>query len=132
MTYTMIEKTQPMPAPPVPATTKEERTWAMATHLSSLIAIFGVPFGNVFGPLVFWLIKKDQFPFVDDQGKESLNFQLSMTIYAIGALLLSLILIGIPILLGIFVYDFIMVIIASVHASDGRQFRYPLTIRLIT
>jgi len=60
-------------------TTKDDRTWAMLCHLSGL-AGYVVPFGNIFGPLIIWLIKRDQSWFVDDQGKEALNFQISWAI----------------------------------------------------
>jgi uncharacterized protein len=123
----MIEKTAALPA-----ATPEERNWAMACHLSALAGVSGIPFAHIFGPLVVWLIKKDQFPLVDDQGKESLNFQLSMTIYAMVAFVLCFVLIGIPILLGLIAFDFIMVIIACVKAAEGEPFRYPLTLRLIS
>ena len=49
--------------------TQEEKTWGMIAHLSAL-AGFVIPFGNLIGPLIVWLIKKDTMPFVDDQGKE--------------------------------------------------------------
>lgn len=60
---------------------RDARTWATLSHLSALLVLLGVPLGNVLGPMVVWLIKRNEFPFVDDQGKEALNFQLSMTLY---------------------------------------------------
>lgn len=122
----MIEKTAPM------TTTPEERTWAMACHLGALAGITGIPFAHIFGPLVFWLIKKDDFALVNDQGKESLNFQLSMTLYGLIAFLLCFVLIGIPLLIGLLAFDFIMVIIACVKAAEGVAYRYPMTIRFIS
>jgi uncharacterized Tic20 family protein len=122
----MIEKTASM------TTTPQERTWAMACHLAALAGITGIPFAHIFGPLVVWLIKKDDFPLVNDQGKEALNFQLSMTIYGLVALVLCFVLIGIPILIALLAFDFIMVIIACVKAAEGVPYRYPLTIRFIT
>lgn len=103
----------------------------MGCHLSAF-AIFVFPFfGNVLGPLVFWLIKRDESTFVDDHGKESLNFQISITIYFLASIFLSLFLIGIPLLLAIGVFFIVMVIIAGVKASNGEKYRYPLCIRLI-
>jgi hypothetical protein len=61
----------------------EERNWAMTCHLASF-AGYVLPLGNIIGPLVAWLMKRDEFPLVDDQGKEALNFQISMTIYLNG------------------------------------------------
>jgi len=60
---------------------QDARTWATLCHLSALLMLIGVPLGNVVGPLVVWLVKRNQHPFVDDQGKEALNFQLSVTLY---------------------------------------------------
>ena len=110
----------------------EARTWAMLTHIAALAGFMGVPFGNLIGPLVIWAIKKDQFPLVDDQGKESLNFQLSMIIYGIVAVVLCFVLIGIPLLIAIVLSDLILVVVAAVNANEGRLYRYPITIRFFT
>jgi uncharacterized protein len=109
----------------------EARTWAMLTHLVALCGFIGVPFGHIIGPLVVWLVKKDQFPLVDDQGKESLNFQISMTIYGIVAGILSFVVIGIPLLIALVLADIVLVIIASVAANQGQLYRYPLTIKFL-
>ena len=77
------------------------------------------------------LIKKEEMPFVDDQAKEVLNFQISMTIYIICSAFLCIILIGIPILIGLFIFDFIITIIAAINANDGKSYRYPINLRLI-
>lgn len=111
-------------------TTRDERTWAMLSHLSAF-AGFVIPFGHIIGPLIVWLLKKDEFPFVDEQGKESLNFQISMTIYCIVAAILIIVLIGIALLIGLLIFTLIVVIIASIKASEGESFRYPLSIRFI-
>ncbi|MDZ7291403.1 MAG: DUF4870 domain-containing protein [candidate division KSB1 bacterium] len=112
-------------------TTKDERTWAMFCHLSAL-AGFIIPFGNIIGPLVIWSIKKDEFPLVNDQGKEALNFQISMTIYIIASLVLILLLIGIPLLIGVGFFGLIVTIIAAVKANEGIKYRYPLNIRFVS
>lgn len=109
---------------------KQERTWGMLCHLSALAA-FIFPLGNIFGPLIVWLVKKDESPFIDDQGKESLNFQISFTIYCIFAAILTVIFIGIILLIALGIAFLILVIIASVKANEGEEFRYPFTIRLI-
>jgi len=109
---------------------KQERTWGMLCHLSALAA-FIFPLGNIFGPLIVWLVKKDESPFVDDQGKESLNFQISFTIYCIFAAILSVILIGFILLIALGIAFLILVIIAAVKANEGEEFRYPFTIRLV-
>ncbi|NJN65820.1 MAG: DUF4870 domain-containing protein [Chloroflexaceae bacterium] len=106
----------------------DERTWGMLCHITALAGYF-IPFGNILGPLIVWLVKKDESAFVDDQGKESLNFQLSATIYIIVAAVLCLVLIGIPILIGLLIFHLVVIIIATVRSSEGERYRYPLTIR---
>ena len=110
--------------------TKDERTWAMLCHFSSL-CMFIFPFGNILAPLIIWLIKKDEMPFVEDQAKEVLNFQISMTIYFIGSIILIIILIGIPILIGLGIFNIIITIIAGIKANDGKSYRYPINLKLI-
>jgi hypothetical protein len=118
--------------PPAPAAlTKEAKQWGMFCHLAALAGFTGLPFANVLGPLILWLIKKDDFPFVDDQGKESLNFQISMAIYALITLPLFCIIIGPFLMAAVLIFDLIMVIIASIEANKGKAYRYPLCIRLI-
>jgi hypothetical protein len=110
---------------------KEANTFGMLCHLTALAAFIGIPLGHILGPLVVWLLKKNDYPFVDEQGKESLNFQISMTIYAIVAAILIFVFIGIFLLIGLAVTDLVLVIIASVKTSNGESHRYPLTIRFI-
>jgi uncharacterized protein len=119
---------QPTGAAPVP--NKDQNTWAMLCHLSAL-AGFIIPLGNIIGPLVIWMIKKDEFPLVADQGKESLNFQISMTLYYIVSAILIIVLIGILLLIGLAIFSLIMIIIAMVKANEGVAYRYPLCIRFI-
>jgi len=110
--------------------TKEARTWAMLSHLG-VFAGYIIPFGHIIAPLVIWLIKKDESPFVDDQGKESLNFQISMTIYFIIALLLMFVFVGFILLPALVIFDLVIVIVAGVKANEGVKYRYPLSIRFI-
>jgi len=109
---------------------KDARTWAMLCHVGAF-AGYIIPFGHIIAPLVIWLIKKDESPFVDDQGKESLNFQISISIYAIIAALLTLVVIGAVLLIAVVIFDVIMVIIAAVRSNSGERYRYPLCMRLI-
>lgn len=108
----------------------QARTWEMLCHLTAL-AGFIIPFGNLLGPLVIWLIKKNEIPSVDAHGKESLNFQISILIYAIISGILVLVLIGFVLLCAVGLMSLICVIIASVKASNGVPYRYPLTIRFL-
>ena len=109
---------------------KDERTWAMLCHFSAFAGLI-FPFGNFLAPLIIWLIKKEELPFVEDQGKEVLNFQISMTIYLLISGMLCFILIGIPILIGLVIFSFIITIIAAISANDGKSYRYPMNLRLI-
>ena len=111
--------------------TKDEKTWAMLCHFSSFTGFIFPLGGNIIAPLIIWLIKKEELPFVDDQGKEVLNFQISMTIYFIISGILCIILIGIPIFIGLVIFGFIITIIAAISANDGKYYRYPINLRLI-
>jgi uncharacterized Tic20 family protein len=112
----------------LPALTNEAKNWGMLCHLSALAGLVVPGLAMCVGPLIVWLVKRNDHPFIDDQGKESLNFQLSMLIYVV---LLCCIVIGIPIALLLIVANVILVIVASIKASGGEAYRYPLTIRLI-
>lgn len=102
----------------------------MLAHLSAL-AGFVIPFGNIVGPLVIWLIKKDGSPFVDDQGKESLNFQITITILMIVSAILIIVIIGILLLPLVGLLSLIFIIVAAVKANGGERYRYPFALRLI-
>lgn len=110
---------------------KDERTFGMLCHLSAL-AGFLVPFGNIIAPLVIWLVKKQEMPFVDDQGKESLNFQITVAIAGIICGILSFVGIGILLLVALGVYWLVMTIIATIKVNDGVRYRYPFAIRIIS
>lgn len=109
---------------------KDDRTWAMVVHLSALIGCF-IPFGNVIGPLIVWLIKKDVSEYVDDHGKEALNFNLTVAIFAAISTLLMLVLIGVFLLIALFVFWVICLIMAIIRVNEGKSYRYPLTFRFI-
>jgi hypothetical protein len=127
----------------------DERSWAMLCHIAVFLAIV-IPFGHVVGPLVVWLVKKDQYPLVDDQGKEALNFQLTMTIFFI--ILLIVFVVGLlSFIAGDFNGDFpltflysglalfalgiinlVFIIIAAVRSYRGEKYRYPVSIRFVS
>ena len=110
-------------------TNKDARLWGMLAHLSGLIASFtGFPF---LGPLIVWLVKKNEFPFVDDQGKEALNFQITMTIALIVATPTLCIGIGFILLPIIALVGIIFSIIGAMKANEGVPYRYPFAIRLV-
>ena len=121
------------PPPPAPAssTSSEIRTWSVLCHASALLGLFLHFFGHLLGPLVVWLIKRDASPEIDANGKESLNFQISMLIYDAIAAILCIVLIGIPILIALWILNTVFLIIASVKTSEGKFYRYPFTIRFL-
>lgn len=118
------------PSPNITPLRAEERTWALAAHLSALIGHL-FPFAHIIAPLVIWLLKRDTSAFVDDQGKEAVNAQISVTIYGFVAGVLCVVLIGFPLLIGLWIADLVLVIIAAVAANEGRAYRYPFILRLI-
>ncbi len=107
---------------------RHERDWAIACHLSAFVGYI-VPLGWILGPLVVWLIKREEYSYVNYHGKEAINFQISILLYGVVAALLTIILIGLPLLIGLGIFQIIMVIVAAVKASNGEHYRYPLTIR---
>jgi uncharacterized Tic20 family protein len=112
---------------------KDARMWAMFCHLAGL-AGFVVPviISGIIAPLIVWQIKKEEHPFVDDNGKEAVNFQISIGIYAlISALLIPVLCIGVVLLTAVGIVDLVFLLIASVKANNGESYRYPLTIRFI-
>ena len=115
---------------------KDPRTWAMFCHLAGLAGYLIPLVGNIVAPLIIWQMKKDEYPFVDKQGKEAVNFQISMSLYAlIGIVLCAVTCIGavlipvVVIVVGIF--DLVFLLIAAVRANNGQHYRYPLAIRFI-
>ncbi|HXV78010.1 MAG TPA: DUF4870 domain-containing protein [Candidatus Polarisedimenticolaceae bacterium] len=110
---------------------REARNWAMGAHMIALVGLLGNGLGFLVGPLILWLLKRDAHPFINEQGKEAVNFQITM----LGAILvcIPLLFVGIGILLMplIGLYDVVMTIIAGIKAADGTHWRYPLTMRLI-
>lgn len=120
-------------SPPSKEINKDARMWGMICHLAGLGGLIPVVpiIGSVIGPLIVWQIKKDEFGFVADQGKEALNFQISILMYAIVSGLLCFACVGFVLLPAVYVFDLIFLLIAAVKANDGEHYRYPLTIRFI-
>ncbi|HEY5810916.1 MAG TPA: DUF4870 domain-containing protein [Povalibacter sp.] len=113
-----------------PAPSAEERNWAVGAHLSALLGAF-TGIGAILGPLIVWLIKKDTMPFVNDQGKEALNFQITVLLAAVVCVILILVAVGMMLLALLCLLDLIFIIIAAVKASEGVAYRYPINLRLI-
>lgn len=108
-----------------------EKQWGMLTHLAALAAFVGIPLGNIVGPLIIYLIKKDEFEFVADQGKEVLNFQITWTLIFIFSAILILVGIGIVMLIGFGIAWLVLVIVGTVAANNGQYYQYPLTIKFL-
>lgn len=110
---------------------QQARTWAMIVHLSSLSGwLIPIPLMNVIAPVIVWQMKKDM-PFVNDQGKETVNFQITIAIMVVVSVLLMLVLIGFVLIGLVILFSIVMTIIAAIKANDGEPYRYPLTIRFI-
>ncbi|MGE8218627.1 MULTISPECIES: DUF4870 domain-containing protein [Stenotrophomonas] len=108
----------------------EEKQWGMFAHLAALAGIV-IPLGNLLGPLIVWLVKKDTMPFVADQGKEALNFNITVFIAAFVSGILTLVLIGFLLLIVVGIAWLVLTIMAALAANKGEAYRYPFTLRLI-
>ncbi|WP_053150280.1 DUF4870 domain-containing protein [Pseudomonas sp. P97.38] len=114
----------------LPQPSKEARQWAMFCHLSALLGIW-IPFGTLIGPLVLWQLKRESDPFIDAQGKEALNFQITVAIASAISLLLMIVVIGFFLFGLVAIGALVLTIIAGVKANEGQPYRYPFTWRLV-
>jgi len=112
------------------AVDQQVRNTAVAAHLSTFAGLV-VPFGSVIGPLAVWLTRRHRDPFIDQAGREALNFGISITIYGLVALVGALMLVGIPLLIAGVVAWVVLASLAAAKASQGQDYRYPLTMRLV-
>ncbi len=110
---------------------REVRKWAMLCHLIAMVGMLGNGIGFLLGPLVVWLLKKEDHPFVDDQGKEAVNSQITMLLALLISVPLMLVIIGIFTAILAAILMTILPIFAAVRANDGITYRYPLSIRFI-
>ena len=118
------------PEAPTGVPTAEDKQWGLFAHLSSLAGLI-IPFGNILGPLIIWQVKKDSLPFAADQGKEALNFNITIAIAAIICGLLTLVLFGFLLLPLVGLAWLIFTIIGAMKANNGEAYRYPFALRLI-
>ena len=107
---------------------RDARKWAMFCHFSAFLGMW-FPFGSLIGPLILWQIKRESDPFIDDQGKEALNFQITVAIASAICYLLMFVLIGFALLGLVLIGAVVLVVIAGVKANDGVVYRYPFTWR---
>jgi len=115
---------QPTTCCPAGAEDKNARNLAMLCHLLGI-------FTYIVGPLIIWLVKKDDNEFIDSQGKAALNWQVSFLIYAIASSFLAIIGIGVIMLLALGILNLIFCIVAALKASDGKAYKYPLAINFL-
>ncbi|MCL6714096.1 DUF4870 domain-containing protein [Pseudoxanthomonas sp. z9] len=134
--------TAPPPPPTSGSPSAEERQWALFAHLSALVggivtSGWAGSLGCFIGPLIIWLVKKDTMPFVNDQGKEALNFNITVGIIFLALFLLTIVTLGIgalitlPLMVIVGIAWLVFTIIAAIKANNGEAYRYPLTLRLI-
>ncbi|MCH2087626.1 MAG: DUF4870 domain-containing protein [Pseudoalteromonas sp.] len=109
---------------------KDQRTWAMFCHLSALAGLL-FPFGSVIGPLIVWLVKKEEMPLVAEHGRKSLNFQLTMMIAYIVCFMLMFVVVGVILLPLVALFSLIMVVVSAIKANDGKEVKYPMAIEFI-
>lgn len=113
--------------------------WACLCHFSSILGLIWwlpvgtlwIPFGHILGPLVVWLFRRDMDAFINEAGKESLNFQLTMTVYGVVPTTLFDLDIARPLLMGLVIVDIYYSIVAGLRCSKGVQYRHKLIFRRI-
>ncbi|MFC1620155.1 DUF4870 domain-containing protein [Candidatus Neomarinimicrobiota bacterium] len=110
---------------------KDARKWAMFCHLSALVGLMGNGLGFLVGPLVVWVLKKGDDPFIDDQGKEAVNFQITMFLALIVSGILVLVVIGFVLLVVVGIMMIVFPIMGAIKANEGESYRYPFSIRFI-
>ena len=115
----------------VPAPTPEARQWAMFCHYAAFFWFLVPMIGNVIGPLVVWQLKKDLDPFVNEQGKEALNFQITFSLAMIVCGILAWVVIGFPLMLLVSISALVLTIIAGIKANAGEAYRYPICWRVV-
>ena len=108
----------------------QERTLGLLSHLSSLSG-FIIPFGNILGPLLMYLLKREESEFAADQAREALNFNITMTLAMIVSMVLMIVLIGFLLLPVLGIAWLVLTIMAAVKANEGEWYQYPFTLRLV-
>jgi uncharacterized protein len=117
------------------ALSSEEKNWALAAHMSALVMLLSVP--GVLGPLIVWLIQRDKMPFVNEHGKEALNFQLTQLFVILGCVVIGFVTCSVgfiitgPIAVADVIFALVMAVIGGLKAGNGESYRYPLCWRLI-
>jgi uncharacterized protein len=110
---------------------QDERTWGMLSHLAAFVGLLIPCLGAILAPLILWLVWRDRSPFVADQAKEALNFNISVALAGLVCALLTVVFIGILLGIVLFFGWLALTILAAIRASEGMQYRYPLNLRLV-
>lgn len=110
---------------------QDERTWGMLSHLAAFVGLVVPVAGAMLAPLIIWLAWRDRSPFVSDQAKEALNFNISVALAGVVCGLLTFVFIGILLGIAVFFGWLTLTILAAIRASEGTLYRYPLTLRLV-
>lgn len=108
-----------------------ERTWGMLAHLAALCGLIAPVIGNVAGPWLLWLMKRDESAFVGEQARESLNFNITVSLGAIVCGIAALVLIGFLLGLALFIVWLALTLTAAIRASEGAHYHYPFALRLV-
>jgi uncharacterized protein len=111
--------------------TADERTWGMIAHLSAFAWFVAPVLGAIIGPLVVWLVKRDQSAFVEAQAKEALNFNISVAIGLLVCALLALVFVGVLLAAVLWIAWLVLTIVAAIRAGEGVDYRYPFSLRLV-
>ena len=132
----VAESSTPPPSGGDPAPKDEnEKTLGLVMHLIPLAGFMltsvGIPFGHVLAPLIFWLIKKAESPYLDAHGKEVLNFHINVAVLSIVGFLLIVVCIGIPVLIALGITSIVLMVMAAIKVNEGQFYRYPWIYRII-
>ena len=125
--------TQPASTPelqPPGKPSQQARQWALIAHVAGFLGCV-FPFGNLIGPLIVWQLKKEEDPFIDDQGKEALNFQITLSLLLLLCFVLMLVVIGLFLFWLVAIGAVALMIIAAIKSNEGKAYRYPFCWRLI-
>jgi uncharacterized protein len=108
----------------------DEQMWAVFCHLGGLFGLMLFP-ANIIVPFVIWMVYRDQYPRVEAEGREAINWQISFTLYLIGSAILIFIAVGLLLLVGLLLINLIVCVQAAMAVSQGRSAMYPFNLRFL-
>lgn len=109
---------------------REERQWAMLCHVSAML-MYVTAIGGLVAPFVIWLLKREEMPFVADQGKETINFQITILLALTVSVILMLVVVGFVTFWALLAFHFVITLVAAVKVTEGVAYRYPLCWRVL-